>query len=310
MTGKLTPGIVLLQDSPHQASTPPSKYPTLRRFCLMHTSLVEPLLVFCNHAIRIHDGRCCSIVLRVLRTIISEFVVVDAALPGSLPPPVLPAAPTSEGVDDDTNGQHRRADSTTGSRAPDSFPIPAETSAAVREYLSSEVLKSCILSLHEPYFVDQHRELGSLIASILCHYCPISPSPRQVLLSLPNMKTDDVDFAIEQICRAGMQSRQQRALVLDLLKDLKGVSVAEMGKLSKTGGLKRESFRPAAKKTSQRSKMAQEFMTAAPTTNTSGGGVSAAETAANNGGGVSRMGDGGRGSPDLEGIAGLFNLAE
>lgn len=253
--------------------------------------------MFCNQVIRIHDGRCCSIVLRVLRTIISEFVVVDPASPESLPPPALPTVPTSG--DDDANGSRNRADSTTGARAPDPFPVPAETSAAVREYISSEVLKSCILSLHEPYFVDQHRELGSLIASILCHYCPITATPRQVLLSLPNIKADDVDFAIEQICKAGLQSRQQRALVLDLLKDLKGVSVAEMGKLSKTGGLKRDSFRPAAKKTSGRSKMAQEFMTAPATT---GG------TTSNNEGG-SRMGDG-RGSPDLDGVAGLFNVAE
>lgn len=268
----------------------------------MNTTLVEPLLVFCNHAIRIHDGRCCSIVLRVLRTIISEFVIMDPASNETLPPPALPIAPTSGG--DDTNGSRGRADSAAGARPPDPFPVPAETAAAVREYLSSEVLKSCILSLHEPYFVDQHRELGSLIASILCHYCPITSTPRQVLLSLPNMKAEDVDFAIEQICRAGMQSRQQRALVLDLLKDLKGVSVAEMGKLSKTGGLKRDSFRPAAKKTSQRSKMAQEFMTAPAATEGSTG----AGAVSNNEGG-SRMGDSRR-SPDLEGVAGLFNVAE
>ncbi|ERT02767.1 hypothetical protein HMPREF1624_01069 [Sporothrix schenckii ATCC 58251] len=288
-----------VNDSSPEPANAEAKYPTLRRFCLMNTSLVEPLLVFCNHAIRIHDGRCCSIVLRVLRTIISEFVVVDPGSPESLPPPALPVPPTSG--DDNANGSRNRTGSTTGARAPDPFPVPAETSAAVREYLSSEVLKSCILSLHEPYFVDQHRELGSLIASILCHYCPITATPRQVLLSLPNMKAGDVDFAIEQICRAGMQARQQRALVLDLLKDLKGVSVAEMGKLSKTGGLKRDSFRPATRKSTQRSKMAQEFMTAPSTT---GGG-----TASNNEAG-SRMGDGGRGSPDLEGVAGLFNVAE
>ncbi|CAK7234107.1 karyopherin [Sporothrix bragantina] len=280
--------VLLQQDASQQAPTAPTKYPTLRRFCLMQTSLVEPLMVFCNHVIRIHDGRCCSIVLRVLRTIISEFVVVDNE---PLPPPALPTAPASG--EDDANGQRGRSDSAPTTRAPDPFPVPAETSAAVREYLSSEVLKSCIMSLHEPYFVDLHKELGSLIASILCHYCPITSTPREVLLSLPNMKPDDVDFAIGQICRSGMQSRQQRALVLDLLKDLKGVSVAEMGKLSKTGGLKRDSFRPSSKRASNRSKMAQEFMTAPPSTTNA--------TTSNN----DR-----RASPDLEGVAGLFNLAE
>ncbi|CAK7207345.1 karyopherin [Sporothrix eucalyptigena] len=289
---------VLMQQD-QKVTSSPTKYPTLRRFCLMNTNLVEPLMVFCNHVIRIHDGRCCSIVLRVLRTIISEFVVIDTAGLESLPPPALPAALAS-GVDE-ASGNRNRTDSTS-TRAPDPFPIPAETSTAVREYLSSEVLKSCIMSLHEPYFVDQHKELGSLIASILCHYCPITPTPREVLLSLPNIKAVDVDFAIEQICRANMQSRQQRALVLDLLKDLKGVSVAEMGKLSKTGGLKRDSFRPSSKRSSNRSRMAQEFMTAPPPSTATGLGGSTTATGPNN--------DARRASPDLEGVAGLFNLAE
>lgn len=255
----------------------------------MQTGIVEPLLVFCNNVIRIHDGRCCSIVLRVLRTIIAEFVGMDSA---EVMPPAPSAAPTAANADDEQQDGG-------SSRTADLFPVPAETSSAVRQYLSYEVLKSCILSLHEPYFVDQHRELGSLIASILCHYCPLTTAPREVLSQLPDIKGEDVDFTIEQVCRAGMHSRQQRALVLDLLKDLKGVSVAEMGKLSKTAGLKRDGGR-GAKKPSQRSQMAQQFMTASTTTEVGEG---------NNG--SSRMVEGGgRRSPDLEGVAGLFNLAE
>lgn len=267
------------------------RFPTLRRFCLMQTGIVEPLLLFCNNVIRIHDGRCCSIVLRVLRTIISEFVGADSSV-DSLPPPP-PAAPTTTASGDD----EQQGDGVPV-RTPDLFPVPAETAMAVREYLSSEVMKSCILSLHEPYFVDQHRELGSLIASILGHYCPLTATPRQVLLSLPDIKQEDVDFTIDQVCRPGMHTRQQRALVLDLLKDLKGVSVSEMGKLSKTVGIKRDSAR-GGKKSNQRSRMAQQFMTA-PASSTTG--------RADNGG--SRTAEGGRRSPDLEGVAGLFNLAE
>ncbi|CAK7266213.1 karyopherin [Sporothrix epigloea] len=288
---------VLLQDeTPQQVPAVATEYPTLRRFCLMQTSLVEPLMIFCNHVVRIHDGRCCSIVLRVLRTVIGEFVLADPVPSG---PPALPNAPAS-GNDEDASTHRVRSHSATAARPPDPFPISAETSAAVREYLSSEVLKSCIMSLHEPYFVDQQKELASLIASILCHYCPITPTPREVLLSLPNIKSEDVDFVITQICNTGMQMRQQRALVLDLLKELKGVSVAEMGKLNRTGGLKRDSFRPSSKRASNRSKMAQEFMTAPPSA-ANGMGSSTHAAAPNN----NRQA-----SPDLEGIAGLFNLAE
>ncbi len=49
------------------------RHPPLRRFCLMQSTIVEPLLMFCAHAIRMHDGRSCGVVLRVFRSIIPDF---------------------------------------------------------------------------------------------------------------------------------------------------------------------------------------------------------------------------------------------
>ena len=94
---------------------------------------------------------------------------------------------------------------------------------------------------------------------------------------------EEIDGAINFISRPGQHTRQQRAVVLDLLKDLKGVSISEQGKLAKSVVVTKS----AAKK-SGRSKMAQEFMQAP------GGGGNA-------GGSASRK------SPDLEGVAGMFN---
>jgi exportin-5 len=224
------------------------KQPYLRKFCLMNSSVVAPLLLFCSHAIRMHDTRCCGVVLRVFRSIVPEF------------------NPT------DTN---RR----------DDFPIPEGTAQEIREFISTDVLKAAISSLHDPYFVESQRDLGSLIASILACYCPVTPAPRGVLSSLPKIKQEDIDRTIEYVSRPGLQSRQQRAAVLDLLKDLKGVSISEMGKLSKSLGPRHE----GRSKKSSRSKMAQEFMTVA-------------EGAGPNAGGAS-----GRKTPDLEGVAGMFN---
>ncbi|KAJ9134810.1 Nuclear import and export protein Msn5 [Pleurostoma richardsiae] len=240
---------------------PPRQHPSLRRFCLMQFTIAEPLLMFCAHAIRMHDSRCCGVVLRVFRSIIPEFV-----------------SKTSPSAD---------ADSMDDLIPPERFPIPPENAAAIREFISSEVLKACITSLHEPYFVDLQKELGHVIAFILIYYSPLTQTPREVLCSLPNIKQQDVDTTIEYLSRPGMHSRQQRALVLDLLKDLKGVSISEMGKLSKSIGLRSESSRPVAKKP-LRSKMAQEFMTAPPPEGRPGGPDK-------------------RESPDLEGVAGLFN---
>ena len=171
----------------------------------------------------------------------------------------------------------------------DGFPIPEETAREIREFISTEVLKAAISSLHDPYFVDSQKDLGTTIAAILANYCPLTPTPRNILSSLPNIRPEDVDRAIDYVSRPGLNSRQQRAVVLDLLKDLKGVSISEMGKLNKSLGIKAES---RGSKKSSRSKMAQEFMTV---DQAQAGRAGAAGT-------VDR-----KGSPDLEGVAGMFN---
>jgi exportin-5 len=70
-----------------------------------------------------------------------------------------------------------------------------------------------------------------------------------------------------------MQQRQQRALVLDLLRDLKGVSISEQGRITKSASTVRK----------ERSKMQQEFMKEQP------------------------PGENRKASPSLEGVAGMFD---
>jgi len=180
----------------------PSAYPSLREFCLSSTAILEPLMLFCTHAISFRDTRCCGVVLRVLRSIIPEF-----------------------------------RGSTT-------------TTVPIREFISSEVLKACITSLHEPYFVDLQKEIAQLIATILSYYIPLTDTPKQILLSLPGIHESSVDRCIDYLGRVGVAQRQQRAFVLDLLADLKGVSISEQGRITKSAGTVRK----------ERSKMQQEFM--------------------------------------------------
>jgi exportin-5 len=230
----------------------------------MNPAIAVPLLVFCSHAIRMHDGRCCGVVLRVFRSIVPEFSVSK-----------IPKEP--------------------GHTAPlEDFPIPEETAREIREFISTEVLKAAISSLHDPYFVDSQKDLGALIAYILAYYSPLTPTPRSILVSLPNIKPEDVDRVIDYISRPGVHSRQQRALVLELLEDLKGVSISEMGKLNKRLGAAPGGGSSHSRKKSTRSKMAQEFMT--PDSGPGAGGAAGADgSAARNK------------SPDLEGVAGMFN---
>ena len=130
---------------------------------------------------------------------------------------------------------------------------PIETD--VREFISTEVLKACITSLHDPYFVDLQKDLAQLIASIVVAYNPRTETPKQILLSLPLMSADGVDRAIRHLARSHSNGRQQRAIVLDLLESLRGVSVSEQGKIAK----------PDPKKI--RSAMQEKYMTVDVQTN-------------------------------------------
>ncbi|KAF6810057.1 nuclear import and export protein [Colletotrichum musicola] len=262
---KRNPPLLSSQNNPEQ----PRRYPSLRKFCLMQSNIVEPLLLFCTHAIRMRDTRCCSIILRVFRSIIPDFHLTEPLSPKSLP--------AQHGSDLASAGKDPYLDTT---------PISPDAATAIREYISSDVLRACITSFHEPYFVDLQKDLASLIASIVVYYSSLTSTPRDVLLQLPNIRVADLDKLNEFVSKPAAHSRQQRALVLDLLKDLKGVSIAEMGKLPKNGG----SF--GRTKRSNRSKMAQEFMTPANESTTRSGEVSGAR----------------RGTPDgLEGVANLFD---
>ncbi|GAP89848.1 putative nuclear import and export protein [Rosellinia necatrix] len=239
------------------------KYPSLRNFCLMHSSIVEPLLVFCTRVIGMKDTRCCSIMLRVLKSVVPEFDT-----PGPPPPEV------NGGTEVKRHGNPW---------------VPAGTASAIREYISREIIMTCVTSLHDPYFVEQQKELASLIATIVVHYSHLSTTARDLLVSLPSMKAEHVDKGIEFMVRGGTSSRGQRAVILELLRDLKGVSVSEMGKLSKSIGS--PTPQPTSRKTT-RSMMAQKFMMAPESAEH---GTAAASTGTDNTNG-------------LDGLAGLFEI--
>jgi exportin-5 len=206
--------------------------------------------MFCTHGIRMRDTRCCSMILRLFISLVPEFHHGDGQTPK-----VPPAVPEGQ--------EHAPVDMS---------PIPAEIAAVIREYICLDVLKACITSFHEPYFVDLHKELAALIAAIVVYYGPITSTPRDILLSLPNVNPADLDRLNAYMSKPGSHTRQQRALVLDLLNDLKGVSVSEMGKLPNS-----TAFGSArGGKRSGRSKMAQGFMNEPPPSNsgpTRAGGV-------------------------------------
>lgn len=177
---------------------------SMRRLCLTNSVLLEPLLMFYMHAIRMRDTRCCSIVLRVFRSILPDF-----------------------------NGD-----------------VDPQLANSIREFISSDVLKACITSLNEPYFVELQKDIAYVIAGIIVNYAGKTNTPREILLSLPGMQQAVVDKCIDVMLGPNVTTRQQRALVLDLLGDLKGISISEQGRISKSAATVRK----------ERSKMQQAFM--------------------------------------------------
>lgn len=249
---------------PDSEDTEAGQFPTLREFCLMRQEVVEPLLVFCTHGIRMRDTRCCSMVLRLFISLVPEFV--------------------------DKQGSKSTQDGQQPSTPEHQHMVPSSIASVIREYISLDVLKACVTSFHEPYFVDLQKELAALIAAIYVYYSPITSSPRDVILSLPNVDPAGLEKLSHYTSKPGSHTRQQRAIVLELLKDLKGVSVSEMGKLPKSSGFGNSS----RSKRSNRSKMAQGFMSE----------PGAEQGATRAGGGTGER----RATPDgLEGVSNLFD---
>jgi exportin-5 len=172
--------------------------PTLHDLVLSDASVLEPLILFCTHALRMQDSRCCTTVCKLFASLVPQFTSADPQ---------------------------------------------------VREFIASDVLKACITSLNEPYFADMQRDLASLIAQILSLYCPLTATPRNILLSLPDMEEGRVDRDVRKIVDAS-SARGQRALVLEMLKGVRGVSIYEAGKIE----------REAVQKKSARSGVQAQYM--------------------------------------------------
>lgn len=185
---------------------------SLRNLVYADPSILEPLILFCTHILRRQDTRCCTAVCKALRSLIWIFNL-DQSLP--------------------------RSEINQAMTIPQSAAYPQ-----IREFISTEVLKACITSLNEPYFVDVQRDLAMLIANILVSYAPKTNTPRAVLLSLPDMAPARVDASLKKIV-AMTSERQQRALVLSLLEGVRGRSIAEVGKIDmavRGGKKKKEGF--------------------------------------------------------------------
>lgn len=180
--------------------------PTMREFLLSNVGLLEKLLVFVTHALAFKDTRSCYTMLTAVQRMVPDF-------------------------------------------ASDHF-ISGQEAAAVREFISTDMLKTAITCLNDGYFADHQQHYAQLIATIWLSYGlpahvpatettpahdrpPLTPTPREVILSLPGMTADMVDKAAAQLMRegSGARSKKLRAIILSLLEGVRGVRLSELGKI-------------------------------------------------------------------------------
>ncbi|KAF2868934.1 armadillo-type protein [Massariosphaeria phaeospora] len=114
--------------------------------------------------------------------------------------------------------------------------------APIRDFFCNHILKSAILSLHDPYFIDCQKDLATLIAGII-HLD--EQVPRSILLGLPGMgDASRVDRRLEKLKHANDRGdeRQQRSLVLDMLSSVRGMSIHEQGQIERAKPKKKTAF--------------------------------------------------------------------
>ncbi|KAJ9646781.1 karyopherin [Knufia peltigerae] len=133
--------------------------------------------------------------------------------------------------------------------------IAGQEAVAVREFISTDVLKTAITCLNDGYFADQQGLYAHLIATIWVSYGlsihvpattteggqgqpaherpPLTQTPRDVILSLPGMTERQVKQAAAKLAREGLSGRPKklRAIMMSLLEGVRGVRISELGKI-------------------------------------------------------------------------------
>ena len=185
---------------------------SLRDFLLSELSILEPLLLFCAHAMTYRDTRSNTIVTRILRSIVPHFA-------------------TAELRDDATSTAIREFIASEVLRA-------AITS--LHDGYFADIQKDIaglIATIWVAYGLPTHVAASSSEDGLHIQPAhdrpPLTQTVRNLLLSLPGMTEPRVDGVAVKLGTTGGvlgSNRQQRALILGLMEGLRGVRISELGK--------------------------------------------------------------------------------
>ena len=182
---------------------------SLRAFILSSTTILEPLLLFCTHAILFHDTRTSGTMIRILRTLVPSFLSQD------------PAVEPTNAVIREFIADH---------------VLRAAITALNDNYFVEQQkdLAALIATIWVAYGLSNttFRKTTGYEGTHAEETPPLTQTPRNLLLSLPGMEQQRVDAVGRQLMLTGGiggHHRQQRALVLGLLEGVRGVRVSELG---------------------------------------------------------------------------------
>lgn len=189
---------------------------SLRNFLLSELAILEPLLVFCAHAMTFRDTRSCNIIVRTLKSIVPHFAsqnLVDDATASAIrefiATEVLKAAITS---------------------LHDGYFVDVQKDLAA---LIGTIWVAYGLPTHVLAREPGQDGVNGQSAHPAYDRPPHTQSVRNLFLSLPGMTEQRVDGVAAKLATtggAGGHQRTQRALVLGLMEGLRGVRISELGK--------------------------------------------------------------------------------
>ncbi|KAI9791463.1 MAG: hypothetical protein M1816_003807 [Peltula sp. TS41687] len=241
-----------------RSTAPPPE--SLRAFILSSVDILQQLLSFCIHIIRTPDTRCCSMILRVLRSLSRDVCSSNT-----------------------------------------------ELAIAAREYLCTDGITAAVTSFHDTRFVDVQREIVTFIATLYLSCATQTPTPRLLLASLPGVTEESMETT-HQALFSSTATRQSRALMSSLLEGVRGMSIAEQGKVAVD--LPSSGDAPAEKKgsTSAKKEKVQRYRNKTSSLAARAAGLPT-ETMSDD---LTQAGrgdadDDGRRSPDLTGVGELFD---
>jgi exportin-5 len=188
---------------------------SLRDFLLSELTILEPLLLFCAHAITYRDTRANTVVTRTLRSVVPHFA-------------------TPEGRDDATS---------TAIREFIASDVLKAAITSLHDGYFADVQKDTaglIATIWVAYGLPTHVAATTSEDGLHIQPAhdrpPLTESVRNLLLRLPGMTEQRVDAVGVKLGTTGGvtgSNRQQRALILVLMEGLRGVRMSELGKFDR-----------------------------------------------------------------------------